>query len=129
MNEVDLATSPLPAFEPNAPERPPMTNVWGTLVERWLALPVTAEFADRRRKGAEGERLQGKRTIAALTRHMNARFAEKYLVQGVSQWATGTDETRHPPWKAILFMLRELNLELTLTGDGRAFIGPARKRR
>lgn len=105
---------------------PPLADVWSTLLDRWLALPPTAEFADRRRKAEAGGRVTGPRTRAALTEYLNETLGEHYTPQGVSQWATGSDG-RTPPWNAILLLLRELKLDLVLSGDGRAWFVQARK--
>jgi hypothetical protein len=113
------------AIEPNAPDGPPMFDVWATLIERWLALPPTPEFGDQRRLDPAG----GKRTKSSLVAHMNQRFGEKWTTQSVSQWGTGTDRERPPPWKAVLFLLRELNLDLVISGDAKSWLVVARKRR
>jgi hypothetical protein len=105
---------------------PPLYDIWSTLLERWLALPVTDDFRDMRRPPERAA--HGKRTKTALTSHMNAALGEHYTPQAVSQWATGSDE-RNPPWRAILFLLRELKLDLVLSGDGRAWFVQARAKK
>lgn len=113
----------MPTPEPTFPE-PPMFDIWSTLMERWLDLPVTEQFADRRRKQGEPG---GARTKASLVLLLNTELREHYTPQAVSQWATGTD-SRNPPWRAVLFLLRDLDLDLVMSGAGKAWFVKARKK-
>lgn len=47
-------------------------------------------------------------------------LAERFGVhkQSISQWATGSDKTKQPPWWVMLSLCRDLNLEVRLADDG-----------
>lgn len=105
------------ALEPEHESSPPLNDIWTTLRQRWLAIELPDDTHARK----------GRRTNESLTDHLNRSLGRAYRPQAVSQWATGSDK-RNPPWEAVFLLLRELKLDLVLSGTGEARLVPARGR-
>lgn len=66
------------------------------------------------------------RTSASLTAHLIEQTGRPYTAQSVSQWATGSDR-RRPPWRVLLVLLHELDLEIRVAGDGVLRLAPIQR--
>jgi hypothetical protein len=114
--------SPEPAQEDRNATRgePPLHAIWATLRDRWLKVDAPPPFP-------AGRRATPGRRSEHLTEYLNRKLGMRYRPQAVSQWATGSDQ-RNPPWRAILLLLNDLDLDLVISGEGEAWLVKARKR-
>lgn len=80
--------------------QPPVRAIYRTLRERWLESRDDSQAGLARRLGVQA--------------------------QQVSQWASGSDATKHPPWWVLLAMADDLGLAVLVQADG-AYLVKRRK--
>ncbi len=114
----ETAARRAPPPESVFPREPPLHDIWTALRSKWLAIdnPDGVQFA---KTGGLKKPRAGGRTNTGLTDFLNAKLGTFHTPQGVSTWATGSDN-RKPPWNAIFVLLDDLGLELVISADGNA---------
>ena len=87
--------------------------------QRGADIPVHQIFRDLRSRFFEKNK-------GSTSLELAARFGVHK--QTLSQWATGTDPSKRPPWWCILSLASDLNLEVRLADDGARLVQKRRKK-